>query len=222
MKRILIDKNKKIDCDLLSSYGFSKSDDVYLYSKNILNNDFRVEIKVDRDNITSRVMDNDTDFEYTLVDTAKEGNFLGTVKDSYELVIKNFLDKCTTVDLNYNNQVNEVIKYINNKYKDDIEYLWDTSPNSGIFRNKINSKWYAALLEVKENRVGGTTDKEIMVIDLMYYKDKTSSVIDNKKIYPGYHMNKKSWITIRLDNAVDNDFVFKYIDLSYELSINKK
>jgi predicted DNA-binding protein (MmcQ/YjbR family) len=34
-------------------------------------------------------------------------------------------------------------------------------------------------------------------------------------------MNKKSWITIRLDNSVDNSFIYKYIDISYELSVKK-
>ena len=76
-------------------------------------------------------------------------------------------------------------------------------------------------MSVKENRVGGETDKEIMVIDLSYYKGETENIIDNKNIWSGYHMNKKSWITIKLDGSVDNDLIYKYIDISYEISINK-
>ena len=69
--------------------------------------------------------------------------------------------------------------------------------------------------------MGGKTDKVIMVIDLMYHKGETFDIVDNKTIYPGYHMNKNSWITIRLDGSQDNEFIYKYIDLSYELSLKK-
>ncbi|MBR3153114.1 MAG: MmcQ/YjbR family DNA-binding protein, partial [Clostridia bacterium] len=47
-------------------------------------------------------------------------------------------------------------------------------------------------------------------------------IIDNKKIFPGYHMNKKSWITIKLDNSVETEEIIHLIDNSYELSLGKK
>ncbi len=222
MKKINLNSlNRKLKYDSLISFGFIKEDNNYIYQKDIIDDNFKVVIKIINEDITSYVMDNEFDEEFTNVDVNTSGEFIGTIKNSYDEVINSFLDNCTYIDLNYNNQVIEVINYINNKYHDSIEYLWEKTPDSGIFRNKKNNKWYAAILSVKEDRVGGLTDNIIMVIDLMYYKDKTFDIIDNKKIYPGYHMNKKSWITIRLDNSVDNSFIYKYIDISYELSVKK-
>jgi predicted DNA-binding protein (MmcQ/YjbR family) len=41
-----------------------------------------------------------------------------------------------------------------------------------------------------------------------------------ENIRPGYHMNKKLWITIKLD-GLPIDFVFSLIDTSYELVVRK-
>ena len=39
------------------------------------------------------------------------------------------------------------------------------------------------------------------------------------EIIPGYHMNKKHWNTVEIDSGLQNDFVCKLIDHSYELIV---
>jgi predicted DNA-binding protein (MmcQ/YjbR family) len=46
-------------------------------------------------------------------------------------------------------------------------------------------------------------------------------VVDGKKYYPGYHMNKKHWVTICLDGSVPIEEVFRRIDESYGLAAGK-
>lgn len=38
-------------------------------------------------------------------------------------------------------------------------------------------------------------------------------------IIPGYHMNKKHWNTVRIDNELDDEMVFELIDHSYDLIV---
>jgi len=38
-------------------------------------------------------------------------------------------------------------------------------------------------------------------------------------VIPGYHMNKKHWNTIKMDNLIPDHLIFKWIDNSYELVI---
>ena len=52
-------------------------------------------------------------------------------------------------------------------------------------------------------------------------KDFIQSKIDNKKVFAGYHMNKKNWITICLDNSLDDVYTKSLINKSFELA-NKK
>ncbi|TQS86646.1 hypothetical protein ELQ32_17435 [Limnobaculum zhutongyuii] len=42
---------------------------------------------------------------------------------------------------------------------------------------------------------------------------------DGKKYFPGFHMNKKYWITIRLDGSVPVEEIFMRIDNSFELAV---
>ena len=62
----------------------------------------------------------------------------------------------------------------------------------------------------------------IEIIDLRYSKEKIDAILSDTKILPGYHMNKKSWITIKLDESIDTMEIFKLIDNSYRLSIGNK
>ena len=46
-------------------------------------------------------------------------------------------------------------------------------------------------------------------------------VVDNKTIFPGYHLAKHKWISILLDGSVDISKIFKLIDESYIAVYNK-
>ena len=46
--------------------------------------------------------------------------------------------------------------------------------------------------------------------------------VDGIKILPCYHMNKKHWITICLDDSVSMDEICKRIDESYLLAKKNK
>ena len=82
-----------------------------------------------------------------------------------------------------------------------------------------NNKWYGALLVVKENKLGIKSDKFVEIIDLRFQKENIHKIIDNNRFYPGYHMNKNNWITIKLDNSVETKKIFELIDNSYNLSL---
>ena len=75
---------------------------------------------------------------------------------------------------------------------------------------------------VSESKLGLNSDEKIEVMDLRYPKGKTIDVIDNKNILPGYHMNKNSWITIKLNNSIDLKRIYQLIDKSYQLSVGNK
>ena len=214
-------ENKKINYTDLTAFGFIKNEDNYYYEENILNNKFKVIININND-ITSKVIENNTSEEYILVDIDDAtGNFVGQVRDAYEKVISNFINNCTNENIFKNKQTKELIKYVKEKYNDDLEYLWENFPNNAVWRNKDNQKWYAAILTCKESHFGSSSDNIIEIIDLKYQKEDIKNIIDNKKIYPGYHMNKSSWITIKLDGSVPTKEIYNLIDNSYFLSLMK-
>jgi len=215
-------KNKKIDYKKCLKYGFIKENDMYIYNKNILNDKFNINITFSDREWISKLIDLEFDEEYTLVDVESAvGEFIGLVKEEYEKIIKEVIRNCTALNVFKNKQTLEVIEYIAKKYNDNLEFLWEKFDNNAIWRNKKNNKWYGLILTIPENKLGFDSNGKIEIIDLRYEKDKVYEVVDNVNIFKGYHMNKNSWITIKLDYTFDNDYLFNLIDNSYNLSLKK-
>ena len=100
--------------------------------------------------------------------------------------------------------------------------MWEKFDNNAIVRNKINNKWYLLFCIVPKSKIGINSDELIEIIDLRYEKGMTEEIIDNIKVFPGYHMNKNSWITIKLDSSMTIKEIKDLIDNSYSLSLKKK
>ncbi len=215
-------KNKLIDYEKLLEYGFIRKDGLYLYKTKIHNDEFEIRVVVENNKITSRLFDLSNEDEYVLVDIKDGfGEFVGKLKEEYENELQNIITKCTIPNIFKSEQAKEIIKYVKEKYNDDLEFLWKKFPKNAIWRNKTNNKWYGALLVISERKLEIESDKIVEIIDLRYPKDKIKQVIDSDKIFPGYHMNKESWITIRLNGDVSTKKIFELIDNSYKISLEK-
>lgn len=149
------------------------------------------------------------------------GEFVGKVRNEYEKIINEIIKRCTNTEAFKNSQTKQVIEYIREKYGDELEFLWEKFDDNAIWRNKQNKKWYGLLCKISANKIGINSEEIIEIIDLRYQKEETRNIVDFKGIFPGYHMNKKSWITIKLDDAVETEKIYELIDNSFELSIKK-
>ena len=216
-------KNKSISKDKLIKYGFIEEDTKYTYKSKLQDEQFEIIVEVENDKMTSKVMDLENDEEYVPVDIEDSvGQFVGKIREEYENKLNDIINSCTETNIFKSKQCKEVIKYIKEKYNGELEFLWEKFDDNAIWRNKINNKWYGLLLTIPKNRIGLNSDEIVEVIDLRYKKEEIDKIIDNEKIFPGYHMNKKSWITIKLDDSVDTKTIYELIDNSYMLSGGNK
>lgn len=215
-------ENRKILYDVLIAYGFQKKGTDYFYEKNISNGHFKVVVQISFESQCSKLIDLSTGEEYVLVDvTDASGNFVGTLKEEYERVLYDIIEKCSSLDVFQSHQAQEVIRYIQEKYHDDLEYLWKKFPKNAIWRNQHNQKWYGALLVLSERKLGIDSDRMVEIIDLRYQKDQIRYIFDQKTVFEGYHMNKEHWITMKLDGSVPIQKIYQLIDNSYQLSLEK-
>ena len=214
--------NRSIQCEELLKYGFTKEKDIYSYRTKILEDCFEIVVSIHNNNIKSMVYDLENNCEYILVNVLQAtGEFVGKVKEAYEKCIQDIIAHCTVLDVFHNPQTKEIIEYIQNKYQDELEFLWENFSENAIWRNKINQKWYGILFRISKRKIGIASDEKTEAINLLFPKDQISAVVDYQKVFPGYHMNKKSWITIQLDRSLDNETLCSWIDVSYQLSLKK-
>ncbi len=114
-----------------------------------------------------------------------------------------------------------VLKYAEENYGSHPEYLWESTPDSGVLRHKTNKKWYAVMLSVKRSTLGLDGYGKIDILNVKCQPQFVGSLIQKKGYLPAYHMNKQHWVTILLDGSVEAEEVFMLIDESYELTAPK-
>lgn len=197
----------KINEDCLINNGFVKENDNYVLEEKLDDENFKIIVNIGKDSFT-KLIDIESNLEYSLVDVLESnGSFVGRIRKKYENKIKEIVDKCVS------NQLLLVISYIKEKYNDELEYLWDNLPDCAIWRHKENNKWYGLIMNIEENKLGIDSKRKVDVINL-----KCLNVVDNINIFPGYHMNKKYWVTIILDGRLDINTIYELIDKSYEVT----
>lgn len=215
-------KDRKINYDRLIEYGFILKEDNYYYEKIINDGVFKIVIEINKQQKIAKVIDLLNDQEYNLVDVkGATGNFVGKIKEIYETLINDIIDKCSDVDVFKSKQTIAIINYVKAKYDNDLEFLWKKSPKNAIWRNQNNRKWYGAVLVISKDKLKIESNEMVEILDLRYQKNDIKNIIDNYKIFPGYHMNKDNWITIILDERVELEEIYQLIDNSYQLSLHK-
>lgn len=215
-------KDRKINYDRLVEYGFILKEDNYYYEKIINDGVFKIVIEINKQQKIAKVIDLLNDQEYNLVDVkGVTGIFVGKIKEIYEALINDIIDKCSDVDVFKSKQTIAIINYVKAKYDNDLEFLWKKSPKNAIWRNQNNRKWYGAVLVISKDKLKIESNEMVEILDLRYQKNDIKNIIDNYKIFPGYHMNKDNWITIILDGRVELEEIYQLIDNSYQLSLHK-
>lgn len=144
----------------------------------------------------------------------------GKVRFEYEAVLKDIINKCTETEIFKERQTKKAIEYIRKKYKDECEFPWDD--DNIIIRNKDSKKWYALFMTISRSKLGIESKEDVEVVNLHTLSEMSEIIVDNEGIFPAYHMNKKSWITVLLDSTISDEELFELIDNSYKLSIEEK
>ena len=110
----------------------------------------------------------------------------------------------------------EIYEYVKKQYGTVPEYLWKESPESAVLRHK-NGKWYAVLMQVEKSRLGLDGNTKIDIINVKCDPDMVGLLTQTYGFLPGYHMNKKYWITMLLDGTVSEAKILDFLDMSYDL-----
>ena len=211
---------KSVNVEKLAAYGFSKQGDTYSYVTTLPDSGFKMTVDVtEQGEVVATVIDPEFNEPYTLhLAPDAVGSFVGSVRTEYEQVLTEIANKCFEQDVFQSRQAKEVIAYIRDKYDDELEYLWKKFPDNVVVRRKDNKKWYAAILTVSRRKLGFDSDEMVEILDLRMTPEDIEKMVDGVKFLPGYHMNKKHWITICFDGTVSLEEICSRIDESYKLA----
>ena len=213
-------KNRKLNIEKLLSFGFQKVNHRYIYHSTLAQSQLELTVTIEGEGtIHTSVIDISSGEEYVLHRVASAaGAFVGQVKYEYETVLKEISEKCFEPDVFKSEQAKAVIAYLRDTYSSELEYLWKKFPDNAVVRRSDNQKWYAAFLTVSRRKLGLPSDETAEILDLRIKPEELEGTIDHIRFFPGYHMNKKHWVTICLDGSVPLKEICRRVDESYTLA----
>ena len=199
----------------LKGFGFKEEADKLVYKKEILDSNFLIEIVFANNQLTIEVYDLEFDETYSLfsVDSAV-GETVQNIRENVDKLLSLILglaDESGKIS-------SEIIDYCNNKYGGNRVNPFKKHPDILALVNEKN-KWYSLFLDVEYNKLNKNTDitTKVKILNVKYPANKILEIIDNKNIFPAYHMNKKHWISIVIDKNIKLETIKELIDISYSL-----
>ena len=209
-------KKSIINFDKITKYGFVKKEKKYFFEKNFLT-DFKAIISIDMNGIVKgKVIDLQINEEYLGLRTEIQGTFASKIKESYKDILIDIRNNCFDNKFFIFEQTNRINNYIKTKYNNEPEFLWESTPGCGVYRNKINNKWYGIIMYVDLKKISNESG-EVEILNVKLDQNKMKKLLEKKGYYKAYHMNKKDWITIVLNDTLKDEEIFSLIDESYNI-----
>lgn len=212
-------KRTSVNYDKLLKYGFKRSDGKYIYEKIFFGNDFKAIIIVDNNTVSAKVIDLELNDEYLGIKTNMNGNFVSKVRAEYLNILLDIKEKCFEKKYFISDQANRITNFIMKEYRTEPEFLWKSSSGHGVFRNKTSNKWFGIIMNFDNLKIENKTG-EVEFLNVKLDKSKIQSLLNQNGFYPAYHMNKKSWISVVLNETVNDETIINLVKESYDLVNN--
>ncbi len=212
-------KKSTIIYEKLIPYGFKIISDKYVLSKNILNNSFRIDIKISNNGlIEGKIYDLSFNEEYANYRIEGQvGEFVSKIREEFEKLLIDIRENCTVKNYFLADQANRLTTLIIKKYHDTPEFAWKKFPGYGIFKNSNNAKWYALIMNINKSKIA-EENGEIEILNVKLDENKIKTLLARKGFYKAYHMNKENWITIILDDTIEDTEIMEYIEESHSFT----
>ena len=201
-------------------YGFLENQGVWTYSSTILQGDFLMKITVEDSDLTFQVFDQETGELYPQVHMeSMRGTFVGSVREACLEVLYEIRKSCFDVQDFIYPQTKRIMTRVQEKYENQLEYLWEKSPDTAILRHENNQKWYAVLMKISWDKLEKGREGLVEAVNLKH--DQVSDLLVKKGIYPAFHMNKRYWISVPLDDSLSDEEMLELIEKSWNLTLKK-
>ena len=217
-------KCSTVNTKALVLYGFKPHKNGYVIEKTFMDGSFKAIVTIDQTGQVSGVVyDVYSDDVYMPLRVEEmAAGFVGLVRSAYEAVLEDIKAHCFIVCDFIGAQANRIAGLIKQYYGDEPDFPWKKSDDYGVFRNPLNEKWYALIMNIDKSKLDKKQSGAVDVVNIKLDEDEIQQLLKEKGFYPAYHMNKKSWITLILDETLKDDTIMALIDKSHEFTVGKR
>lgn len=208
---------KKFDFEKLKEFGFCFENNTYTYSEDFMDGDFKAVIEIS-DVLKGKVIDNNSNEEYMpLRIESFDGEYVCKVREAYKSILKRIADICCTDVFFANDQANRITNRIFQTYGVKPDFPWND--DNGVFRHLDTRKWFSLIMYVSLDAL--LKDGDSHMLNIMNVKidiSKRDELYEIKGIYPAFHMNHKTWISVVLDDTICDYKIIELIQSSFDLT----
>lgn len=213
-------KSYQLNQEKAYDYGFVENGGVWTYSCQILQGDFVMTVSVVDGNLSFQVFDQETGDLYPQVHMeSMTGSFVASVREACLEILYQIRKACFEVQDFICPQTKRIMAQIQEKYGNQLEYLWEKSPDTAVLRHEGNQKWYAVWMKISWGKLEKGREGQVEAVNLKH--DQVADLLSSKGIYPAFHMNKRYWISVVLDDTLSDEEVLKLIEISWNLTSKK-
>ena len=213
-------KSYQFNQEKARAYGFVENWEVWTYSCQILQGDFVMNVSITTDNVSFQLFDQETGDLYPQVHMeSMTGSFIASVREACLEILYHIRKACFDVQDYICPQTKRIMAQVQEKYGNQLEYLWEKSPDTAVLRHEGNKKWYAVLMKISWDKLEKGREGLVEAINLKH--DQVVDLLSQKGIYPAFHMNKRYWISVALDGTLSDSAVLELIEKSWNLTSKK-
>lgn len=213
-------KSYQLNQEKAHDYGFVENAGVWTYSCEILLGDFVMTVSITADNVSFQVFDQETGDLYPQVHMESfKGSFVASVREACLEILYQIRKACFEVQDFICPQTKRIMTQVQEQYGNQLEYLWEKSPDTAVLRHEDNKKWYAVVMRIPWDRLEKGREGQVEAVNLKH--DQVVDLLSQNGIYPAFHMNRRYWISVALDDTLSDEIVLELIEKSWNLTSKK-
>ena len=206
----------KLIPDKLIDYGFKTENDRLAYSRELPDDGMKIIVEYDGA-INGRIIDLSLNDEYTAFRVDGTTGYSAQIRQKYIELLTDIRSHCCKNQYFRTPQAQRICDHIFEAYGSAPEFLWPNIPSYAAFRQAGKKKWYAVVGSVPQNKVDreAKSAQPVEVINVKVDQERIKDYLSQTGIYEAFHMNKKCWVSIILDDTLSDDAIQCMIDDSY-------
>ena len=93
-------------------------------------------------------------------------------------------------------------------WADPFDHPFKRVTDALAFRYADSGKWYALCMDIPVDKLEKDAKSTVTVVNLKAAPEDINKLTQQEGIFPAYHMNKKHWISVSLDDRLDDQELF--------------
>lgn len=201
---------------LALKFGFKKTGpETFEINLPLKTPDFEVQIIIDHNEIKLKVFELPDRLEYLPFNLNEDegGSFVNQIRSDVDEVVYQVIESCYQLK-DYRERV---FDFVRAEFSTKLETPWAKHPEFYVMKTANRQKWYGLMMRISYQLLDPQQSGIVDVLNLKAPPLKIVDLIDYQTFYPAYHMNKKHWVSVVVDEKINLKQLQALIRQSYQL-----